>query len=221
MRMFSVSVIVLLMTSLSVGAGEYSHDHDDEEFIEHQSHVHGRVQVNISNFEDSISLEFIFPSKDIFGFEHEPHNDSQQATVTKQLEVVNDADQIFVSDRQCKLTEARVESNIANGDKSDAAHSEHEEDHHDHAEDNHAEAHHDHHEEEHHHDQSKGEHEDGVHSDVFANYIMECDTDKDIQITFKVFEAFPTIEELQIRYVSEQGQDTTTVTSGKNTYTLR
>ncbi len=205
MRILILSFIIILLVPLGVNAGDdHSHEHDDEDFIEHGSHVHGYVEANISNFEETIKLEFIFPAKDIFGFEHEPRNEEQRAVVSKQLEIARNAERIFSFDPECKLIDTRVESKL------EAHHDhEHEDDHHSHDDHGHEDEHHDH-----------ADHEEEVHSDVFVNYVMQCGADKDMKITFNLFETFPTVEELKVRYVSEKGQDTAKLTPDQNLFAI-
>lgn len=217
MRMLILSLMIILLLPLCVNAGDdhahehtdhahehddHGHEHDDEGFIDHGSHVHGYVEANISNFEETIKLEFIFPAKDIFGFEHEPRNEEQRDVVSKQLEIARNADRIFSFDPVCKLIDTRVESKLEGNH-------DHEDDHHSHDDHRHEDEHHDH-----------ADHEVEVHSDVFVNYVMQCGADKEIEITFNLFETFPTVEELKVRYVSEKGQDTTKLTPDQNSYAI-
>jgi len=216
MKTLILSFMIILLVPLGVSAGDHSHEHDghahehdDEGFIDHGSHVHGYVEANISNFEETINLEFIFPAKDIFGFEHEPRNEAQQAIVAKQLELVRDADRVFLFNPICKLIDTRLESKLET--HHDHVGSEHEEGHHDHAENKHEEEHHDH---------AEDGYEEEVHSDVFVKYVMKCSDDKDMKITFNLFKTFPTVEALKVRYVSEKGQDTVKLTPDQNSFAI-
>ena len=62
------------------------------------------------------------------------------------------------------------------------------------------------------------EHEEETHSDVRAQYVLHCG--HDIEISFKLFDEFTSLEKIAVQYVSKQQQELFTVTPNSPTITL-
>ncbi|MFK7815171.1 MAG: DUF2796 domain-containing protein [Gammaproteobacteria bacterium] len=174
-------------------------DHLDIDHEEHVAHVHGHATSQITFIDGTFNLEFLLPSIDVFGFEHEPHNDNERETVINSMATLKSADNIVTIHpiNACKLDSVSLESSIFDSlNKENLDHDGDDSDEH-------------HHTEEHHHDDN----EDGEHSNVSIHYKYSCSHDKLESITYNVFDHFPTIEEIEVQFVSNESQKLFTATS--------
>ena len=207
MKIIVTLLFAICFSSYSIAGEEHSHDHDhshddhshdehEEEFDDHAAHAHGFAQANITRFEQITKISFVFPAIDIFGFEHRPNDESEIKIAKNKLSLLSNPDEIFTIQPECTLLDSYVDSEMT----------EHLVDDHDH----------NHHESKHEHEHAS--HEEESHFDVSANYELKCTTDNEIQITFELLNTFPSIEKLQVNYISENGQAAPIITAKEITY---
>jgi len=165
-------------------------DHEDEDmFEEHSSHVHGHANAQISYARNVLNIKKTLSSIDVFGFEYAPKNDEQKNIISENVKLMEKAENLFsFKNNACELESAHVESELIESDSGSDDH----EDHHEHE-----------HEDEHHHDAHDDEAEEESHSDVVANYIFKCDNKKLESIEYLIFDYFPSLEEIEVEYISE------------------
>ena len=172
---------------------EHMHDDADEDlFEEHSSHVHGHANAQISYVQDVLKITKKLSSIDVFGFEHAPKNEEQHNKMTQSIKTMESADHLFVfKNNACALESAHIENDLAESDTdSPQDHASHEDEHH-----------HDHDEETHDKDT-----EEESHTDVIANYTFNCDSKKLETIEYLIFDHFPSLEEIEIEYISDDHQ---------------
>ena len=168
-------------------------DHLEIDYEEHAAHEHGRATSQITFIDSKFNLEILLPSIDVFGFEHEPNNENEHEIILKSMAALKNADSIVTihPTNSCKLDSVSLESRIfdlVNEENLD---------------------HNDHDSEHHHHDES---HDDEEHSDVSIHYKYSCSHDNLESIEYKIFDQFPTIEEIEVQLVSNESQNLFTAT---------
>lgn len=155
---------------------------------EHEAHVHGMGHLNVAVEGNAVEMELVSPGADIVGFEHAPRTPEDKAAVKRAVALLRDGGTLFAfpAAAGCRLTEAEVESEMA------------EEDHDDHG-----------------HERKDGEHEDEDHSEFHAHYHFRCNhPDHLTHIDIKLFEHFPGARELDVQTVSPRGQSAAELTPG-------
>jgi len=212
-----ILITLLFFTYITATASEDTHSHNEEtEFEEHSAHEHGHATAQITLIDNVLKLGLSFPSIDIYGFEHNPHNEAEHEVVLQSKTTLNDADKIVIihPETLCELKSTTFKSDIFDSiNKDHIEHSEHEsEEHHD------EEAHNKHHDHDEHHD--KEAHNDEEHSDVSIHYEYNCMSEDLLSIDFKVFEHFPTIEEIEVQFISDENQKLFTATPKAQSLTL-
>ncbi|MFW7525726.1 zinc uptake protein ZrgA [Vibrio ostreicida] len=77
----------------------------NQEFRQHEAHMHGHVELNIAQEGDELLLDIHAPSSDLLGFEHAPNNDQQHDILDKALTRLGNADSLFTltPSAECKL----------------------------------------------------------------------------------------------------------------------
>ncbi|QMU60823.1 MAG: DUF2796 domain-containing protein [Gammaproteobacteria bacterium] len=191
--------IFLFLPIVTIYASEDQHSHDEESmFEEHSAHEHGHASSQITFINHTLNLALSLPSIDIFGFEHEPHNEKEHEIITQSQAILKNADNIISihPNNECELKSISLESSIIDSvNENDKDHNDHESDeHHD------AESH------------DEEEHNDEEHSDVSLHYVYSCSQDNLESIEYKIFDHFPTIEEIEVQFVSNETQNLFTAT---------
>jgi len=69
-----------------------------EEHREHGAHEHGHAQLSVVTEKNDMILALDTPSMNLFGFEHEPRNDEQKATVIKAVKSLEDFSSLVILD---------------------------------------------------------------------------------------------------------------------------
>jgi len=182
-----------------------------------EAHVHGEAELTIAIEEGHVEMQLVSPAANILGFEHAPANDEQRERIHEAEGILENADAMFAfGGAECESESTSVEMPYA--DSSDDEH--HHEDQHDehmhssHADDHHEHANHgDHDEHDEHHEDSHAEHEHEhehedheTHSEVVANYVLECDSDNISEINVALLSEFPGIETLDVQWITSAGQ---------------
>ena len=200
--------VILLIASIEISASEDEHAHtDDANFEDHASHEHGHATAQITFSNDTLNLELLLPSIDVFGFEHTPQNDEQHEKVIQSKSTLKDAQNVLIvkPKESCLIKSTEIESVVINSisEKNDHGHKEGHED--------------EHHENEHHED----EHHEDEHSDVNVHYVYQCSNAKPESIDFMLFDHFHTLEEIEVQFVSDEFQVLSTLTPDKRTQSLK
>jgi len=185
-KTFSLFLIVSSLTNpLLAESDDHDHDHDNHDeqmFEEHSSHIHGHANAQISYSQGVLKIHQSLSSIDVFGFEHVPKNDEQKNIVAQNLELMQKTESLFkFENNACQVESVEIKSELHKPDS------------------NSYENHHDH-EEEHHHDEETNE---DTHTDVLADYTFKCDTDKIESIEYLIFDQFPSLEEIEVQFISE------------------
>jgi len=178
---------------------------DEDEHREHDAHVHGVSALNIAVEGDQLVAEFSSPAMNIVGFEHQPGSAEQRGAVERAAENLERGGDWLVlpADASCRLTEARVESELLAADHSEG----HDHgDEHDHEDDHDAEGRGD--EEDPAHDDADHAHEhDETHSEFQVSYEFTCgDTSVIETVEVRLFDRFPGIERIEVQALSAAGQ---------------
>ena len=199
----SISVI-LLIASIDISASENEHAHtDDEHFENHASHEHGHATAQITFINDTLNLELLLPSIDVFGFEHTPQNEEQHEKVIQSKSILKDAQNVLIikPKESCLIKSTEIESVVIDSisEENDHGHDKH--DHEEHNDDD--------------------EHHENEHSDVNAHYVYQCSNTTPESIEFMLFDHFHTLEDIEVQFVSDETQVLSTVTPDKRTQSLQ
>ncbi len=183
------------LLALSITAAITSTAFAQEEFRQHEAHVHGHVELNIAQDGHELLMEITAPGADVVGFEHAPENDEQTTLLNKALETLNHADSLFTlaSGANCHIEQAFVKHTLGGE--------------HDHAEHAHHDDHkgHDHDEHEHHDDHEGHDHEG--HGSFAAQYTFHCDDISKLNsIDTHWFTQFPATKEIDVNLLTDKVQ---------------
>ena len=160
-----------------------------EEFTDHNAHQHGHAEVYITFIDQVANIRLILPSVDIFGFEHKPNNKQQLNQVRLQIPILENSQNLFSMNDSCKQIHTEIDSSILDEPAFDHEH-----------------------DEEHHHEEIES------HSNVIVNYELKCESDRDAQIKFNLFKSYPTIEKLELKFVSNESQSSAVITPKNSSY---
>ncbi|MBD1565388.1 zinc uptake protein ZrgA [Vibrio sp. S12_S33] len=161
----------------------------NEEFRQHDAHVHGHVEFNIAQDGQDLLIEITAPGADVVGFEHAPENDQQQQTLNKVLEQFNQPKAIFQlsSAANCHLEQSDITHTLGSDEH-------HDHDHHD------KDIHHDH--DEHHHDDQHS-----AHGSFSVQYQYHCDDIAQLQqIDTQWFKLFPNTKSISANLLTDKAQ---------------
>ena len=208
------------LLALSITAAITSTAFAQEEFRQHEAHVHGHVELNIAQDGHELLMEITAPGADVVGFEHAPQNEDQKARLTKALNSLNNAESIFTltSAANCHQEQTFVTHTL--GDEH--GHDEHH-DHDDHAEHDHDEHHdHDSHAEHDHDEHHDHEHEEGSqHGSFTAQYTFHCDDISQLSsIDTSWFTHFPSTKEIDVNLLTDKQQTALELNPGKTEISL-
>lgn len=194
----------------------------ENQFRQHDAHVHGHVEFNIAQDGQDLLVEITAPGADVVGFEHTPKTDAEITAVADAKAKLNNVNSILTipASANCTLVEAHVESTLEHGEHHDGH-----KDHHDHKGHDHHDNHKGHaHESHDHHDDHKGHddhgHHDG-HGEFSVQYQFSCqDVAKVSQIDTQWFTHFPATEKVSVNLLTDSAQSATELTSGSTTITF-
>ena len=195
---FQSIFVLLILASFKIYSAENDHNHiDDENFEDHASHEHGHATAQISFSNDTLNLELLLPSIDVFGFEHTPQNDEQREKIIQSKLLLQDANKILniKPNKSCHSESVEIESVLINSISEENSH-DHEERHDD-------------------------EHHEDEHSDVNVHYIYRCSNAKPESIEFILFDYFPTVEEIEVQFVSDEAQTLSSATPDERIHSLK
>jgi hypothetical protein len=135
MRLTTLPLLSLLLATTAMGQIERQHD----------SHEHGRADLQLAWADGRLELELTAPGSDIVGFEHAPGDASQQQAIDSALAVLGDGSAwlSFSPAQACRFTGGGAHTHgFKNG--GEHAHDEHDghDEHHDHDSHHHGDADH-------------------------------------------------------------------------------
>lgn len=177
-----------------------------DEFIQHEAHVHGQVELNIAQDGSDVLIEITAPGMDVLGFEHAPSNAQEKALLNQSIEHLEKASSILIlnPEAECELTKAHAS----------VGHHEHEDDHHhDDHDQHHNEANHEHHDdaEHNHHDHDADEHAE--HSAFDIEYQYSCNHISELtELDLNWFKFFKNTHEIKANIFTDHVQTSATLT---------
>ena len=163
---------------------EHEHEHDENNlFEEHGTHVHGHAVAQISYVDNILNISKTLPSIDVFGFEHTPKNDEQNNKIMQSIATLENTENIFsFENKACELESVHIENGLAKPDV------------------------HSHHDHEDHRNDADNNNNEKSHTNIVANYIFNCDSKKLETIEYLIFDHFPTLEEIEVQFISDHHQ---------------
>lgn len=166
-----------------------------------EAHVHGLAQLQLAVEGNQVDLIFSSPAANVVGFEHRPTDPAQEKAVQDAAAFLEQNPLIAPGSGSCTLLEASANSELLKAGKDpDGDHHRHEEPH-EHAEEHHAE-----------HD----EHEREAHTDFTVSQHLRCEGGLGNGATTPLLERFPAIQNLQVQWVLESSQGSTSLTREDN-----
>jgi hypothetical protein len=159
-----------------------------EDVREHGAHVHGSARLDIALEGDTVQLDLDSPAANLLGFEHEPGDAKEKATLDKAVAELKQAGSLmaFTPAAECAQQKVMVKSGLLEGGP-DHGHG------------------HDAKEEHHHGDAAE---RDLRHADITVFWEIRCahaDVLREIDFT-GLFQRFPAIQRLQVQAVLPGGQ---------------
>jgi len=217
---------------------EHDHDHeahedDDFEFTEHEAHEHGRAIAEISYADNQLNVYLIIPAINVLGFEHTPNTQEEKKIADAIIAKLSDPKHVLEINTACTVASTYIEEGHEVGDdheehEHESDHDQHHEDEDHHDEHEHESDHDQHHENETHHDEHQheshhehdheGEHEP-EHFNIEIEHEYDCQSNDEVMLSFSIFKTLPTLEKLDIQYVSEEQQQLSTLTPDDITFT--
>ncbi len=176
-QMFLCCSAILLAFAATAGATER----------ELNAHEHGVSRLNIAIDDAIVEIELIAPGADIVGFEHAATAAADKMTVKEAMNTLQEGSTLFdfPSAAECKLEEAEVNSDLAEGE-----HDEHDD-----------------------HDHEKEEAEEDSHAEFRAHYHFHCSEPSRINhVVVQLFARFPTLREIDVQAITSRGQTATELT---------
>ncbi|MFA0086927.1 DUF2796 domain-containing protein, partial [Vibrio sp. 10N.261.51.F12] len=122
----------------------------NDEFRQHDAHVHGQVAMNIAQDGQDLLFEITAPGADVVGFEHTANTEAEKKKIANAEMLLAKADNIFTlpSSLGCTIVDTHIEHGLSahdeHSDHDNHGHDDHEHDKHDdhghddHGHDNHA-----------------------------------------------------------------------------------
>ncbi len=176
------------MLMFATGAGATEREHD--------AHEHGVSRLNVAIDNDAVEIELMAPGADIVGFEHAATTAADRTAVKEALNTLQHGSNLFKFPESagCRLEEAKVKSELAEGQ-----HAEHDD--------------HDHGKDEAEHDSERENAEEDSHAEFRAHYHFHCDQpDRVNHIDVNLFGRFSTLREIDVQAVTSSGQMATELT---------
>ncbi|CAG18806.1 zinc uptake protein ZrgA [Photobacterium profundum] len=206
----------------------------DDNFRQHDAHIHGVVELNIAQDGNDLLLEITAPGSDIVGFEHAPQTQDQTQAIQQAMLTLKKPSSLFEinSDANCELTDSDVNQSLSkqndghdhsNHDGHD--HSNHDD--HDHSNhDDHDHSNHDDHDHSNHDDHDHSNHDDHDHSEhankhgeFTAQYSFSCKNIAQLnEIKLYWFNHFPSTEKISVQAITDKGQQANQLTENNTTF---
>ena len=153
------------------------------------AHEHGVARIFIAVEGHKIEIEMIVAGADAVGFEHAASSDNEKQKVAIAASSLRDVNRLITLSPKadCRAKEVEVTSGLMEDNKENSSQK------------------HDHH--------HKGGHKE-VHSEFIAHYHFHCEfPSKLTEAKFGFFKMFPSAHELEAKWITPQGQGTSTLTA--------
>ncbi len=183
-----LAAAAVLLGTLGAGVGSAG---EAEGQRRHAAHVHGVGKLEVVLEGATLHIAAHSPAANIVGFEHAPADDTARAAVAKAHRTLLEATRLFrLPERAgCRVDQASVRLPWPDHTRETADHAAHDR----------ASAH-------------------GGHTDIEAEYHFVCARPEAIDsLRVDLFDAFPTTERLDARFVLERSQGAATLTPGNRT----
>jgi len=207
MNKYFFTCITLLLSPLCMAESLSQRDHqhnlsDTHELAEQKAHLHGFVELTLALVGNSLEINLESPAANIVGFEHKAISEEQIQAVENAKSALESAKQLFTfSGSQCALKHAHAD--ISALLKQD-------------------EHHHDGHHEEGHHGEEEHEAHEESHSEIKAIYSFKCQQgDKLDTVSVNLFQLFPSIEKLNVMWLTDNLQGSVELNSVSNLIHIR
>jgi hypothetical protein len=106
---FSFIVSSLLMAMPLSSSAEMEHGHEDEMHHQYDAHEHGSAILNWVMEGEILQMSLKSPVINMLGFEHEPHDDSEQQQLNLMIENLNNTIKVFeLTGGECELESVSV-----------------------------------------------------------------------------------------------------------------
>ncbi|WP_370980888.1 DUF2796 domain-containing protein [Agaribacterium sp. ZY112] len=146
------------------------------------SHTHGLAVLTIALENEHLEIEFESPSANLVGFEHKAHTQKEKESVKKTKQILEQGDSLF------SFGSALCIQQHSSIDTSSLISEEYEE-------------------HEHHNAANKN------HSEIVAHYQLNCKKPQHLkQLAVELFKKFPGIEKINVMWITESNQGSTTLT---------
>ena len=199
-------VYIAAIFLLLIGAGAKS-DENRAQSTGHRAHTHGLAELTLAKEGNELEIQLESPAVNLFGFEHRANTEDELRAVKSAKTILESPGKVFLFEgTDCDPGESDVDVSGAMADE-DAHHSaaEHSEDH-----DEEHEAHEEH--DEHH----------ESHSEVTASYRFTCVRGTGLEaVSVTLFEHFPGLEKVQVNWVTETRQGSTTLRANDTKFSLK
>lgn len=192
--------------------------------IAEDPHVHGVAHLNMAVEGSLLHVELESPAMNIVGFEHQPRSSRQREQIHQAVRKLKAVEQLLAPNReaQCRIAKKHVDAGLKpyHDDHAQEKHAEHEHSEDKHSGEKHAEREHSeskHSEKEH----AAHEHVEEEHSEMTAEYQFTCKNIVALKsMTVKLFEHFPALEKIQVKFIGSDGQKAMTLTPASAVFTL-
>ncbi|KAB0463117.1 zinc uptake protein ZrgA [Vibrio kanaloae] len=185
----------------------------NEEFRSHETHVHGKVEVNIAQDGQELLVEVTAPGADVVGFEHAPETAEQKKVFEQAIAQLNKPEELFgFTNASCTLKFKSVTNTLEDEHDDHKGHDHAEHDHDDHEGHDHAEHDHDNHKghdhAEHEHDDHEGhDHSEGGHGEFTVEYHYQCsDIEKLDTVNTQWFSKFSNTKSMTVNLLTDSAQ---------------
>ena len=161
---------------------------------EQRVHEHGAAQLQLAVSNGQVELLFHSPAVNILGFEHSPRTERQKSAL-KQARNWFTTTPLVGSSGQCTVASVAIEGNQLEEGRRQSK---------------------DHHEQHDHEDHQA--HADSEHSEFEVMQQLNCELNVDREWVTPLLDRFPAIEELEVQWVTPDGQGATTLTGTSNSF---
>ncbi|MFV8569957.1 DUF2796 domain-containing protein [Marinobacter sp. SBS5] len=157
-----------------------------------QAHQHGLAELQVAISGEQINVLLLSPAYNLVGFEHSPHSAEQHRSVDSAVDWLKHNPLVNIANQQC----SPEQSNVHTGWQDKHAH-QHTDDHHEH------------------------NHGNTRHSDTEVTQRLHCPGLQDAsELDTGLFERFPGLEQLNVQWVSPNGQNGARLTPGNHRFQL-
>ena len=157
-----------------------------------EAHVHGLAILTLALENDTLEIQFESPAANIVGFEHTAHSTEEKQAVSTAEAALKSPQLLFsFSGADCSPKETTVDVSNVTEDK-------------------------------HKHHHHKEDHSESNHSEIKANYRFSCQDAQNINsVSIDFFNQFPSIEKINVMWITGNGQGSALLTENEHSVSLR